>query len=396
MDVKKKKILTDHNLVYFGPGKWEGMWRNRHQLMSRLAEHNRVFYIEPQSYEVRKAGVGGGRKKWISKKGKHLYIFHGPVFPKILLKIKLRRFLSVVWKLLLKLTLIRMRFSCPIVWVSHPDMLGLAKWFSGKVLVYHIVDEYKAYLNVGNQGRRQQIEEREEKLLRMADIVIVVSQELYQSKKELNENIYIVRNAVDYIAFTKASTSDRHPPADISVIPKPIIGYTGLISARLDLNALLFLAANFPDGNMVLIGDVKERNCEDIIKKLKEKKNVHFLGMKDVSEIPYYIKEFDVGIIPYMFNEETKNADPLKLYEYFAMGKPVVTTKFPAANEYRHVIKIADSPTEVLQHIKFYLTSEETKDRMEERLHVAEQNTWDMRIREISAILMSYMDKVGA
>ena len=136
----------------------------------------------------------------------------------------------------------------------------------------------------------------------------------------------------------------------------------------------------------MFVGTVDERWCEQSLKRLKQIENVHLLGMKDVKVLPYYVKEFDVCIIPYALDKETENLSPLKLYDFMATGKPIVTTNFPVAQEFKDIVYIADSEENCIRRIEEALT-EPRNGLFKKRRHIASCNTWEHRINQLSGII---------
>ena len=401
-----RKILTGHNIVYFGPEKWDGLWRNRHQLMSRFARHNKVLYVEPKRYlqagHYHRANASSCRwnfrtadkEDWVTQLTQNLYIYHGPIFTRIFRRFPLKKITFRLWKLVLRLTMWKMGFDSPIVWLSHPSMANLIKSFRGKLLIYHVVDEYKGYCCVSvNTTRRKQLEALEPQMLNKADMVIVVSKNLLESKLPFNKHTYLVPNGVDYEAYDRALQSDGPLPSDIARLPGPVIGYSGLISARLDLGLLQHIASSHPDWSVALMGVVKDNHCAVELRRLKKMRNVYFLGTKEVDHIPCYLKAFDICLVPYRLSEETQNADPLKLYEYMAVGKPIVTTSFPAAQQFQHIVRIADSKDEFIRHIEDALSATDELLFLKSR-QIAAENTWEDRLAQLSWLIESRLEHI--
>ena len=118
-------------------------------------------------------------------------------------------------------------------------------------------------------------------------------------------------------------------------------------------------------------------------------KNIHFLGNKKIEQVPFYVKAFDVCIIPYKLNEETKNLSPLKLYDFMSMGKAIVTTDFPVARQFSEVISVACSPEEFFKCISDALV-EDDQNLFEKRRCIAAHNTWEDRVEKLSEIISSH------
>ena len=116
----------------------------------------------------------------------------------------------------------------------------------------------------------------------------------------------------------------------------------------------------------------------------------YFLGNKKIDLVPHYVKVFDVCIVPYKLNEQTQNLSPLKLYDFMAMGKGIVTTDFPIAREFKDVLHIAESKETFVNCIVKTL-SEKDKGLFAKRRQIAAQNTWEDRITTLSNIIESHL-----
>jgi glycosyltransferase involved in cell wall biosynthesis len=393
-----RKILAGHDIIYFGPEKWDGMWRNRHQLMSRFGKYNKVLYIEPK-YSLRdlrcqlcKGTLGwshlirNAKQKRVIKKTNNLnlYIYNTPIFLPVSGRHLLDKATMNVWILWLKMAIQRLGFRKPIIWLSRPNMVNLIGRLNERLVIYHVVDEYLGY-GIHSEESKQKLMKLERTMLQRADIVITVSEKLFLSKRKFNKYTYLVPNAVDYNSYDRALQLDMSPPKDLGVLPKPVIGYSGLISTRLDFEIIDYIAVNHPEWSLVLMGGVN-KGCNNILQRFQKLKNIHLLGLKPIDKVPHYVKNFDVCIIPYGENEQSENLSPLKLYDYFAIGKPVVTTDFPVARKFQHVIKISNSKKTFLKNIEESLLNESNQFFVERR-KIALENTWDHRIEELSKII---------
>jgi hypothetical protein len=392
-------MIKGHNFIYFGPEKWTGLWRNRHQLMSRFAENNRVLYVEPRMRlkKLRRKIYHKDiywndifkdiKAKRITKLKSNLYIFHSPLYTPVADRFPLNKFTIYLWRKNLLKVLDKLGIKNPIIWISRPSFFDLVDKFEKKLIIYHVVDEYSAYSEIDNE-KKSKIKMQEHKVLQRADLIVTVSNKLYESKRKFNNDTYLVPNAVDYEAYEKALVSGEPLPNDISSLPKPIIGYSGLIASKLDFILLKYMACVHSNWSITMVGLINDKFCHDEIKSLKQYNNIHFLGLKKIGEIPNYINAFDVCIAPYKINEHSKNMSPLKIYDYLATGKPVVTTNFAASRLFKEVIKIAKTHDEFLNHVKDSL-SEEKNSLAIKRRNIASKNTWGQRVESLSKIIKS-------
>ena len=168
----------------------------------------------------------------------------------------------------------------------------------------------------------------------------------------------------------------------------PILGYSGHTSSRLDLPLLHALAVARPAWQFVFAGSVSDAGCVDELAALRALPNVHFLGLLPVEQVPQFTAACDVGLIPYRVNDETRAISSLKLYEFLAAGKPVVSARVPAAEEHADIVFVVNSSVEAwIAGIEAALASNGDSSAAAARQRVAAANTWDDRVEQISVLV---------
>jgi glycosyltransferase involved in cell wall biosynthesis len=211
----------------------------------------------------------------------------------------------------------------------------------------------------------------EPELMAKSNLVCANSTYLRDLAAKENKNSFYVGQGCDVSAFDLNKVTQI--PDDIAQIQKPIIGYIGaLFSARLDLDILRIIASKHPDWSVVLIGpqDDTFKNSD-----LHQMKNVHFLGLKDGSELPNYLAAFDVAINPQILNEVTIGNYPRKIDEYLAMGKPTVATETKAMSIFKDHTYLAKQKEDYPALIDKALT-ENNINLQTERIAFAQSHTW--------------------
>jgi glycosyltransferase involved in cell wall biosynthesis len=183
-------------------------------------------------------------------------------------------------------------------------------------VVYDCMDELSAF-----QGAPPELIGWERCLLAKADVLFVGGASLYASKRIQHGNAYLFPSSIDYEHFAAARQAQVDPD-DQAAIPHPRIGFYGVLDERLDQELLREVAAARPAWHFVLIGPVvKIRD-----KELPRAVNLHYLGLKNYAELPRYLANWDVAMLPFARNASTKFISPTKTPEYLAAGKPVVST----------------------------------------------------------------------
>jgi glycosyltransferase involved in cell wall biosynthesis len=263
-----------------------------------------------------------------------------------------------------------LNFRRPLNWIFNPAAAVIAGRLGEERVIYYCVDEYTAFSGV-ESGRLAKLEEG---LLRRADLVIVSADKLYESKVRVNPNTVLVRHGVDYTHFRKALDPATRVPAEIAGLPRPIIGFFGLIADWVDVGLMADVARHFASGSMVVIG-----KATTDVSGLSQLPNVRLLGRKPYAELPAYAKAFDVALNPFLINELTLNANPLKVREYLAAGLPVVATPIPEV-EVLGQCRIGRDRDSFLREIAEALKDPGPKD---ERSEAIRHESWEARVEEI-------------
>lgn len=218
----------------------------------------------------------------------------------------------------------------------------------------------------------------EPELIRNSSLVVANSQHLTNIAKKHNPNSYYVGQGCDLSMFDP--NEDYNIPDDIKNIKRPIIGYIGTIfSSRLDVDLLTKISEKKPEWSFVFVGQTDEVFSKASIQNFP---NVHFLGHKDGSLLPNYLKQFDVAMNPQPVNEYTIGNYPRKVDEYLAMGKPVVATKTDTMSIFQEVVYLGITPGDYIQLIERALEEDNTELR-KKRIDLAATHTWERSVNAI-------------
>jgi len=218
----------------------------------------------------------------------------------------------------------------------------------------------------------------EAQLIAKSDIAVANSVYLANYLRKFNPRSYYVGQGCDVSAFDMKLI--QSVPADISSIPRPVIGYIGVLyTLRLDIGIIAYLAEQRPDWSIVLIGPEDEGFKTSELHRMQ---NVHFLGSKKPEELPAYLSVFDVAINPQILNEVTIGNYPRKIDEYLAMGKPVVATRTEAMQVFADHTYLATSREEYLEFTEKAL-QENSPELARKREEFARGHTWEANANEI-------------
>jgi len=269
----------------------------------------------------------------------------------------------------------RLHFSNPILFNDSNMFRGfyLRELIRPQLYVYYSRDNLLAIDFWKRQGKRM-----EPALMRKSDLVVSNSTYLADMARRYNPGSTYVGQGCDLSLYDK--TRINSIPEDIASIPSPVIGYTGaLFTLRLDMDLIHFLANQYPQWSIVLIGPEDEvfRNSD-----LHELRNVYFLGNKNPDQLPEYVSRFDVAINPQKLNELTIGNYPRKIDEYLAMGKPVVALTTEAMSVFAGHTYLAKDKVEFGNNIEKALF-ENTPELEALREIFARDHSWENNVKEI-------------
>jgi len=252
--------------------------------------------------------------------------------------------------------------SVDVIWLTEPASYYLVHLIPHRVLIHRVFDDLNGHKNVSKTTLLLQ-----RQLIKMADVVFVTAQNLIEHVERIRrKSIYFLPNGVDFEHFAKQTSL----PYEYEKIPPPRIIYVGAIREWFDVKLLANAARSLPQYSFILIGDILID-----ISLIKELPNVFFLGPRDFSEIPAYIQHCQVGIIPFKVNRLTNSIHPIKLYEYFACGLPVVSVKLDEISNIESPTVLASTYCEFIEALQYTVSSfsPEVSVRCQE---FAKRNTW--------------------
>lgn len=266
----------------------------------------------------------------------------------------------------------------PVLWADYPYWYPLLRSVPRTALVYDCIDWWEGFLHSADAR------EFEEPLAREADAVVASATALAEKMSRLCDRVRLIPNGVDVPHFVEA----RKPGLPLRVmasIPKPIIGYYGSyggLSEQFDADLVAEVARRRPDWSFVIIGP--RYGAWPAGKALQ---NVYELGPRPYEELPAYLAHFDVAMIPFSRGKLTEAASPLKLFEFLAAGKPVVSTPIREILALGDVVEVAGDPEGFETAIERALTQTEP-EQIRRRIEVAEGNSWDARFAEADRLLV--------
>lgn len=254
-----------------------------------------------------------------------------------------------------------------VLWVSNSE---LALWLHRKLrpalTCYHRLDDFGA-MDPALQHLEQSLEQ-------IADLIFVVSPFLQKQHQRNGREAILLPNAVEAAFFASALRASTLVPHDLAKIPPPRIGFVGWLCPKwIDIELLLELARRRPSWSFVMIGHEVAWHPRDL------PPNFHLLGQRPYHQLPAYLKGLDVCLVPFKDNAITLGASPLKLYEYLAAGRAVVSTPVPDLPQFTEVVWCARDVEEFVRCIEEALPVAHDPVLQQRRLEAIAPHTWEAR-----------------
>ncbi|MCB0178132.1 MAG: glycosyltransferase [Anaerolineae bacterium] len=381
------------DILCFSSTDWEGVWGSRQQVMLRFARRGyRVLYIErPVGLEHLLRYDHFRRRKFrrwregLRRVENNLHILSlPPLVPGRYYSTSINNINYRFVRRWLQRYTKKWGIDRPILWLYLPEHGPLVGQFNELLSVYHCIDEWTA----NTTGRkRATISALETELLGRVDLVLANSPPTYENKRRYNPQTYRIPSGVDVDFFTQALNPATAIHPALAHITSPIIGYSGHVNERLNYQVIEYLARQRPAWSFVFVGDTYPWTLDTPpLNRLRQLPNVYFLGKYPYAEMPALIKGMDVCLVPYVSDERGYYRSPLKLYEYLAAGKPVVSTTHPEVEEFGEVVSIASSPEAFLGCVEQALT-DDNEQRQHQRVVLARQHSWDSRVDRMEEII---------
>ena len=276
--------------------------------------------------------------------------------------------------------------DCVVV-VEYPTWLQVSTYLKQKFGFKVVVDYLDDYLGF-EFGDSNQLTKSTVELLSITDCVVASSNFLSEKARQYNTNIEIVRNGTEFHHFNQAfTTSFVHKK-------RKVVGYYGAISHWFDIGKIEYIADRLPDVEVILIGEV---TIPGGIERFSKYANIKFLGEINYHELPKYLQQFDVSIIPFDTTTDLiKATNPVKFYEYLSAGKKVVATEIPELSPYKDkFVYLANDNEKFLSYVELCLAGTDNLAPADECIEFALENTWEHRIDTFLACCDNVYPKVS-
>jgi len=384
-------VLENYGVVYFG-NDWQAENRtSSHHIAVRLALSLPVLYVDSPGLRAPQAS-GRDLRRALRKIGSAVQapIKIGPNLWRCTVpQLPFRRVPGVEafnrmfsrWAVKRNMRVLGDRKRISWFVVPHPGFL--AQRLDEELCVYYCIDDYAAHPGVDTVL----ITERDRELTRRADLVFVAPPALLEAKQAINPNTRFSPHGVDLALFARAMDPATETPEAARHLQHPVVGYFGSIHEWIDVQLIEWLARERPQWTFLLVG-----HAAISVSGLRALPNVVLVGAQPYAELPAWAKAFDVAIIPYRHNRQVENANPLKLREYLATGRPVVSVGNPEINKFARWVRIAEGREVFLAELDAALR-DDTPEAMAERVAAVAGQSWDARVVEVLQEVNSALER---
>ncbi|WP_343729865.1 NAD(P)-binding protein [Duganella sp.] len=355
-------------MIVFCHLRWDFVYQRPQHLLSRLAQHYRILFVEEPVFHE------GAAFMKTSNPAPNLTVcqphtpvqapgFHDDQIP-------------LLQPLLAELPGYNEQ---PLVWFYTPMALPLLPPHAGLV-IYDCMDELSAFKNPPKQ-----LLQRETALLKRADLVFTGGPSLYEAKRSRHDNAHCFASSVDAVHFHQAlDRSNGHPLH--GDIPHPRLGYYGVIDERFDADLVAAMADAHPEWQLVLVGPIVKIDPAS----LPQRQNIHYLGQQSYQVLPQFLAGWDVCLLPFALNEATRYISPTKVLEYMAAELPSVSTAITDVERpYGDIVAIGHDHAEFIAHCEaaLALTPQQRAELAQRMRAVVERTSWENTAEQMHALM---------
>jgi UDP-galactopyranose mutase len=374
-------------LIVFSHIRWRSAWARPQQLLSRLAGRWQVVFIEEP--------VACDGPAWLEgfDVAEHLEVLvpHTPV--------QGSGFHDDQIAALLPLLLRHLRAAgrvADVAWLTTPMALPLAQALHPACIAYDCMEELADQRHAPRQMRQ-----RESALLKRAALVFTGGPSSWEARRALHPAVHCLPNAVDAAHFASAGDGPGAPRLQSlqEALPRPRLGFHGLIDEQVDLALVRILAERHADWTLVMAGEVAAPRAGKAARPLPRGPNIHWIGPQAHESLPALYQGWDLALMPFVVDDSTRNACPLQTLEYLAAGVPVVSTALrDVAWLYGDAVTVAEPGAEGFVQACEQTLAEGPAQRYRrslEAMSLVSTSSWERSADTVHALLSQALQQAG-
>lgn len=375
---------TSSDLIVVSHLRWSFVWQRPQQILSRLARHYRIFFIEePVAIEENETDAALCQEVL-----PNLII----ITPQVL-RDECGDMPLWLWPCQERISrqvrnaLRSLQCGKRVLWFYTPTPEFMTQVIQPDMLVYDVMDELTAF-----KFAPPELREREARLLAQAAVVFTGGASLYDAKKHHNPNTHLFASGVDEAHYATACHPDTTVPEWMASLPGPRATYIGVIDERMDYDIIEHLAQQRPNIQFLMCGPVVKVDPKD----LPQAPNLHYPGQQKYEDLPRILSGTDVCLMPFARNEATRYISPTKTLEYMATHRPIVSTPIRDVERfYSDIVYLAETPGEFVRQLDATLqepASERARKRRREERILAE-HAWDAIAENMHTLMQQQWHK---
>lgn len=381
--------LSGRDIVCVGFSDWDAdVPTTQHQLMRRLAVHNRILFVE--SLGLRRPQLAGGDLRRMARRLQRglsaprevdgLYALSPLVLP-VHSNALARRVNAELLPRIVTRAIAKLGLREPLLWSFVPQAEILLEHLRPARVLYYVTDDHAAKPGIDAASFRAV----ESRFAARADVIFASAPELVSRMGQLNDNVHYAPAVTDTRLF--ATTLDPGPiDPELESLPRPRVLFVGaILAATIDTEMVARLAALRPDWSFAFVGPVGQGDPRTNVDALRQAPNIHLLGPRPQGRLPAVLRGADATIIPYRLEQQMRSVFPMKTYEYLAAGLPVVSTPLAALSEVPEVLTAVNA--EEFAHRLQDAIEHDTPTRRAARSAAAQPHSWESRLDQIAAAL---------
>jgi beta-glucosidase/6-phospho-beta-glucosidase/beta-galactosidase len=371
-----RKHTDRYGIVVFSHLRWGFVWQRPQQFLSRFARKHKILFVEEPFFDA--------------PEGAEPRIAYHHVMPKVTvvtphvpeswhrnpnLPEKLREFTAEA----IAAVNDDGEFDAPLLWYYSPmDAAWSLGHFANRGIVYDCMDELSQFT-----GAPKALVANEARLIEHADVLFTGGYELGEKKSKQHDNVHTFGCGVEFEHFSQAGMPGPVPP-DIDFMPRPILGWFGVVDERVDYAMVGEMARKRPDWSFAMVGPVVKVDPNH----LPHAPNLFWLGGRDYQQLPGYCRAFDVNMMCFAINAATQYINPTKGLEYMATGKPIVSTPVrDVVRQWTDIVRIASGADEFIAAAEQALAERGNDDRVRRGIELAKQSAWEPTVAKMQGLI---------